>query len=190
MANSTDMVLTDSVSTISGILEPFFTRIMVAIVIILIGFIIARLLGKTVQRILHELEVNAVVKRAVGIRISLEEIIGSFVRYFAYFMTLVMALDQLGLKTYVLNIISAAIIIIIVISVLLSIKDLIPNVISGLILHRKGFIKEGDRIRLDDVEGKIVHINLVETKIRTKEKDIISLPNSMLTKGKLMKLNS
>jgi small conductance mechanosensitive channel len=84
--------------------------------------------------------------------------------------------------------ISGAILIIIIISILLSIKDFMPNMFSGLFIHRKRFINVGDVIKVENTEGKVVHINLVETKIETNKGDIIYFPNSLLTKNKVIKL--
>ena len=62
------------------------------------------------------------------------------------------------------------------------------NMFAGLFIHQKRFIKEGDILKVDNTEGKVVHINLVETKIETKQGDIIYIPNSLLTKKTVMKL--
>ena len=44
----------------------------------------------------------------------------------------------------ILNMLSAAIIIIIIISIFLAIKDFIPNAFSGLFIYRNKFLMEGD----------------------------------------------
>jgi small-conductance mechanosensitive channel len=175
----------NTIQFLKNIFEMVFTKFVVAIIILLIGFIIGKLLGKIIQRALHEIELNNLLQRATGIKISLEEIISSFITYFIYFITVIMALSQIGLTTTVLNMISAAIIVIIILSVFLGIKDFVPNMIAGIFIHQKRFINKGDRIKVKDIEGKIIHINLVETRIETKQKDIIYIPNSMLTKSEV-----
>ena len=71
---------------------------------------------------------------------------------------------------------------------MLSIKDFMPNMFAGFFIHQKRFIKEGDIIKVDNIKGKIVHVNLVETTIETKQGDIIYIPNSLLTKKTIVKV--
>jgi small conductance mechanosensitive channel len=181
-------LINNSINLLPKLLSGLFTKMVVAVIILLIGFVIGKILGKIVKNLLHSIEFNQIIKRATGIRISLEEGISVFVTYFIYFLFIIMALNQLGLTTVVLHMISGAILIIIIISILLSIKDFMPNMFSGLFIHRKRFINVGDVIKVENTEGKVVHINLVETKIETNKGDIIYFPNSLLTKNKVIKL--
>ena len=185
--NNTSFI-TNSINVLPKILSSVFTKLVVAVIIVLIGLVLGKILGKFIQKALHEIELNKIIKKAAGIKASVEEIISTFVSYFIYFIFIVMALNQLGITTVVLHMISGAILIIIIISILLSIKDFMPNMFAGLFIHQKRFIKEGDILKVDNTEGKVVHINLVETKIETKQGDIIYIPNSLLTKKTVMKL--
>jgi len=181
-------VITDSIGILPKLLSGIFTKLVVAVIIMLIGLIAGKLLGKFIHKALHEIELNKILRKAAGVKVSIEEIISTFVTYFIYFIFIVMALNQLGLTTVVLHMISGAILIIIIISILFSIKDFMPNMFAGFFIHQKGFIKEGDIINVDNTEGKVIHINLVETKIETKKGDIIYIPNSLLTKKTVIKI--
>ncbi len=171
------------------ILSGFISKVIVAAIILLMGFILGRIIGKIVQKVLHEMEVDKIIKKAAHIKISIEEILSHITTYFIYFIAIIMALKHIGLATDVLNIVSWAIMIVIIISFFLGIKDFIPNVMAGFTIHRKNFIEEGDFIKIKNMEGKVIHINLIETKIQTKKKDIIHIPNSILTKNEVIKLN-
>ncbi len=181
-------VVGESISHLPNLLSGIFTKLVVAVIIVLIGLVAGKLLGKLIHKLLHEIELNNLIKKSAGIKISMEEIISSFVTYFIYFIFIVMALNQLGLTTVVLHMISGAILIIIIISIMLSIKDFMPNMFAGLFIHKKKFIKEGDIIEVDNTKGKIAHINLVETTIETKQGDIVYVPNSLLTKKTIIKV--
>jgi len=181
-------VITDSIGILPKLLSGIFTKLVVAVIIILIGLIAGKLLGKFIHKALHEIELNKILRKAAGVKVSIEEIISTFVTYFIYFIFIVMALNQLGLTTVVLHMISGAILIIIIISILFSIKDFMPNMFAGFFIHQKRFIKEGDTINVDNTEGKVIHINLVETKIETKKGDIIYIPNSLLIKKAVIKI--
>jgi len=162
-----------------------FTNLIVALIVLLIGFIIGKLVGRLVQKLLHEFELNKSLKRA-GVKVNIEATISHFITYFIYFISIVWALNEIGLTTTVLNMISASALVLIIISILLAIKDFIPNAIAGFFINQKGYIKEGARIKVDTVEGIVKKISLIETEIKTSEGDAIYIPNSILTKKEVI----
>ncbi|MFP4423978.1 MAG: mechanosensitive ion channel family protein [Candidatus Woesearchaeota archaeon] len=169
--------------------DGFLFNLILAAIVLLVGFVIGRMAGKLVQRVLGEIELNHIFKNATGKEFSLEEFVASAVMYLIYFFVIVMALNQLGLTTTILYIISSGIILIVIVSFLLGVRDFIPNMFAGLSLQKKGFLKVGDKIRYKDIEGKIEHLNLVETRLITKDGDVISIPNSVLVKHEIIKKN-
>lgn len=177
--------ITKGVGSLSIVLSQFLNKIVVAIVILIIGFVVGRVFGKLIAKLLHEIELNRLIAKR-GIKISLEEIISNGLTYLIYFISLIMALNHLGLAATVLYFIYAAILVLLIISIFLAIKDFMPNVIAGFVLFQKGTIKKGDTIIVDTVKGKVKHLGLVETEIRTKEGDTIYIPNSLLMKKKLI----
>jgi small-conductance mechanosensitive channel len=58
---------------------------------------------------------------------------------------------------------------------------------SGIRIYRNGFFLEGDTIVMDNIEGKIVHISLLETHVETKNGDLINIPNSNFVKKNVTK---
>jgi len=171
------------VNTFSGLM----TKLIAAVIIILVGFIIGRILGKLVQKVLHELEIDRILKKKANVKFSFEKTVGKFVAYFIYFLTLVIALNQLGLTTTILHMISAAVLIIVVISIILGIKDFIPNLLAGMHINRHNMINEGDKIRVRGTEGKVMSVDLTEIKLKTKSGDIIFIPNSIFIKEEVIK---
>ncbi len=169
--------------TIDNIFGVHLQNLILAIIIILIGFIIGRILGKLITKILHEIELNNIIKKLTGIKLSLEELAGQIIAFISYFASIILALSQVGLASTIGIIISAFIIVLVIISFLLGVKDFFPNFIAGLALHRKNLFKEGSRIKTKDIEGKIIKAALTETVIETKNKDIIYIPNSLLRKS-------
>lgn len=176
------------IAWLGDVFSSFYTKFILAVITLFIGVIIGRFVGKLLQRLLHELEIDNIIRKTTKIKVSVEEIISKFFSYFIYLVTIVMALNQLGLTTKVLELISIAIFIIIVLSILLGIREFIPNIISGIFIHQKRFLREGDKVKIGEVEGKIVKISLTETWIRTKRDDMIYMPNSLLTKKEVIKL--
>lgn len=165
-----------------------YLEYLVNILILLIGFIIGKLAGKIAGRILHELEVDSILKKAAGISINIEHKISVFVTYIIYFITIIIFLNNLGVTTTVLQIIFAAVVAIIIISLLLATKDFIPNAFAGFYIYRRKIIDVGDRVSIRGVKGEVTHINLLETKLRTKEGDMVYIPNSAVAKTGIVKL--
>lgn len=163
-----------------------FDAVIKAAAIILIGFIIGKVLGRIAARILREVELNSTLKKA-GLKADIESIISGIISYFVYLVTLIMALNQLGLTTTMLYMIAGAILVIFVISLSLAIKDFIPNFIAGIRMLYKQDINVGEKIKVNDIEGKVVKIALLETHIETKKNDLILVPNSILMKNKVIK---
>jgi small conductance mechanosensitive channel len=158
-----------------------------AITIFVAGLIIGKIAGKVVEKVMQNLQINDLISKNTPFTTKIDVISGTIVAYIIYFFSFIMALNQLGVTTTVLNILSGAILILILIVVFLGVKDFIPNMTAGLFLLSKGYLKVGDTIIINDIKGKITEINLVETKIITTEKDIMFIPNSRLTRYEVVK---
>ena len=163
----------------------FLGKLIIAVVIVLIGFIIGKVCERIIHRLLHELEMDRLMEKT-GIKFSLETVISSLAAYLIYFIAIIMGLSQLGLTTIILYIVVGGIIVLIIVSTLLAIKDYIPNMIAGFFIFRKSKFKEGQKIKINGTEGRVKKIGLVETEILTSKKDKIFIPNSLLVKSKVI----
>lgn len=165
-------------------------KIIVAVVILLIGFVAGKLIARIVYKILNSFEVNRSLKGLTGISFNVEGIVETFVKIFIYFIAVIIALQQLGIATTILNFVAAGVIIVIIIAVILGVKDFIPNTIAGLFIKNKKTIKVGETIKVKGMKGVVKEITLVETKIETKTGDIIFIPNSVISKTEVIKLKN
>lgn len=172
---------------LSSRLSDLTLNLIAAVVILLVGLVIGRFLGNLIRKILHELELDRLLKEQTRFKIPLEQFLGSIVKFIVYFVAIIFALDQLGLQTAILNIILIIILIVLVVFMVLAVRDFIPNLVAGLMLHQKRNIKPGERIEVNDIEGEVINISLIETKVRTKSGDMVYIPNSMLTKNVVIK---
>ena len=185
--NQSILTATDRSAYLFSKIKPIFKDVVIAVIILLIGLIIGKILGRVVQKLLNSFELNSLIKKATGIRIRMEEFIGKVVSYVIFFISAIMALDVLKLTSFTLQIISGLIIVMIVVSIFISIKDFFPNIIAGFYLHKKKMFKEGDIVKIDKVTGKIEQINLTEIRIVTKSGDTIYIPSSLFTKKEFVK---
>ena len=134
-------LLTKTIEYLNILFSQLFTKFIVAIIILLIGFVIGRILGRLVSKILGEIELNNILKKA-GVKFEMEDMLSHLTTYFIYFITVIWALDALGLTTTILNMISGAFLVLIIVSILLAVKDFVPNIISGFFIYQKILLKK------------------------------------------------
>lgn len=67
-----------------------------------------------------------------------------------------------------------------------ALQDLLSNVISGLSIQMERPFREGDWVEFESYEGKVIEINWRSTKIETRDRDIIIIPNNMATRSPLI----
>jgi len=176
-------------SIIVSALRPFYLRIVVALIILVVGLICGQLAGRLVRKILGEVQLDKLIRRVTGLRVKVESIVGSAVKYFLYFVFILWALDTVGLGSLVLNILAGGVVVIIIIAMLLGVKDFIPNAAAGVYLQYKGTVQKNDTVKCGNVQGKVIEMDLVETRIETSQGDIIYMPNSNLLKNSVVKLD-
>lgn len=68
----------------------------------------------------------------------------------------------------------------------LALQDTLSNLVSGFLLIIEGPFKVGDWIKVGDVEGEVVEINWRAVRIKTLDRDIVTIPNGNLGKEKII----
>ena len=169
-----------------NVFNDVMVNILVALLIFFIGFIFGRLLGRIIKKVLRHMNTDYFMRNTLGIKLSVEDVLSVSASYFVYMISFVMALNQLGLSTAILQMVIGGVIAIIVISIILSIKDFLPNMVAGLLIREKSFVAEGDVIRIKDIEGKVEELGLVETVIVNRHGDRIFIPNIVFTKNEVI----
>ena len=172
------------VEDIIALAQTYFYTIVVGIVILLIGFGTGILAKKLVFRILKEIELNKIMSR-VGVRYDLEKWVSSIISYVIYLFTIVIFFDQLGITSVVLYLIVGGILMLIILTFLVGLKDVIPNFVAWVLLQRKGRVKEGRRVEVREISGRVEKVGFLETEIKTDNDDILYVPNSLFLKSKM-----
>jgi len=180
------MVFAELWGSLLALLKSIASNIVVAVVLLLIGIVVSRLLERLAYKVLHELEIDSWLKKA-GVRFAAEQTASSAIRYFGYFITVLVALNQIGLTSFVVNAVAVVIMVFVIVAILLGIKDFVPNFIAGIRIHQRGFVKEGDIIRVRDIEGEVRQVTLLDTRIKTVTGDVLFVPNSMLTQNEVLR---
>lgn len=65
-----------------------------------------------------------------------------------------------------------------------SMQDTLGNILGGIALQLDDSIHIGDWIRVDDVNGRVIEVHWRHTALRTRNGEIVVLPNSLLMKSK------
>ncbi len=164
-------------------LQPIFTHFLIAVIVLLIGLIIGKIVGRVVDKLLQEIEINELIKKIIQVDLPLDDFLGKAVQYVIFFLAIAFALDILGLTAIIAQVLSAMILLIIIGSFLVSSKDFLPNLFAGIKIYRKKIIKIHDHIKVGTTEGEVIDINLFEIVLKTKQEDIIYIPNSFIFKN-------
>lgn len=65
-----------------------------------------------------------------------------------------------------------------------SMQDTLGNILGGIALQLDDSIHIGDWVKVDDVSGRVVEVHWRHTAVRTRNGEIIVMPNSLLMKSK------
>lgn len=171
------------VGTAVNVAQSYFYTIVVGIVILLAGFGLGILSKKLVYRILKELELNHMMNK-VGMTHDFEKIISNVVSWVIYLVFIVIFLNHLGITSVVLYLILGAILILIILTFLVGLKDVIPNFVGWIYLQRGNKVVVDKIIEVKEIYGTVERIGYLETEIRTESGDVLYVPNSLFLKSK------
>lgn len=168
-----------AVSNLMKDILTFIPNIIVAGIILVIGFIFAEMMKTVAHTALSSFGVPSA------------RMISSFIFYFLLINIIVSALGQAAIETEFLSqnisILIAGIVLAFAIGYGLASQNTMANFIGSM--YTKNRIKVGDTVRLDGVEGKILEIDRSVLTILTKSESKVYVPLSKLTSEKLEKLN-
>jgi small-conductance mechanosensitive channel len=171
------------VARIIELAQDYFYNIAAGIGILLIGFALGILVKKLAYKLLKEIELNKIMNK-VGVAYDLERWVSSILSYLIYLVTIVFFLNQLGITSIVLYIVVGAVLMLVILTLLVGLKDVIPNFVAWILLQRKGRVIEGHRINVREIDGRIEKFGFLETEIRTDSGDLLYVPNSLFLKNK------
>lgn len=148
----------------------FLVRVVIFDLVLIATYGVSRILGILIMKSVGRISQNAArtAKRTVSLLVW---IIG--------FLT---ALDQLGLETNILLLIVALSGFVVVISL----RDILPNVVSRETIALYEMFKVGDWIESSNNFGRVVDINSVNTTLMTLDNETLHIPNSELTSRPLV----
>ncbi|NDV18022.1 mechanosensitive ion channel [Pseudodesulfovibrio sp. JC047] len=150
-------------------LTTYGARIIVALVVFLIGRMIAKTIANFTRKIIMKAHVD--------------ETLGMFLRNIIYYVLLaavvIAALGQAGINvTSFLAVLGAA-----GLAVGLALKDSLSNFAAGVIIILLKFFKQGDYVTVGGESGVVTAVNIFNTVLTTPDNKVITVPNSAVLGG-------
>ncbi len=139
--------------------------IVVAILILIVGFTIAKLYRRYIYQITHSL---------INVTSSTQTIVSNIGYYLILLISFFVMLKSIGLDLSSLTLIAGAL----SVGIGFGLQNIVANFISGVILMFEKSIKIGDFIQInDELRGHVVDIQMRSTTIRTNDNIDIIVPN-------------
>jgi small-conductance mechanosensitive channel len=143
-------------------------RIIMAVTVLIVSYFTGRYSAKSVITLL----------RRASIRDIHENFIKTLTISLALFIGLIVGLNIVGLETIAVSVIAGGGVTAIVIG--FAFREIGENFLAGTFLAFSRPFKIGDRIRTEDIEGKVQEIELRSTHLRTDDGRDIYVPSSQL----------
>jgi len=137
---------------------------------------------------LSQVHLNKFILDEIKVGINLEDYLGTFVSYVCYAISILIALNTLNIMTPVFFMVVGGLMVLLLISLIVGIRDFFPNLFAGFKLMRGRSFKENERILFECMKLKVVNIGFLETKLITKDGDILFIPNSELEKKRTVNI--
>jgi small-conductance mechanosensitive channel len=168
-------VISDLVASIMNNIFPTIA----AVILLLVGILIADLLQKIVITACKSMNINS------------GKLIGNMVFFFIFIIALIAALGQAGINTSLLessfSIIVAGVIFAFSFGYGLASKDVLSNIISSF--YNKNKFKEGQLIEIDGIKGSIISIDQTSIIVKTGDSKAI-FPLNILQTNKVILFES
>lgn len=136
------------------------------IVIFTIAKVILWILGRIIRRFFSKRQVDT------GRQFAFQQ----FLKYIIYTLTVILALEAIGIQLSVLWGGAAAL----MVGIGLGLQQTFNDMISGLILLVEGTVEVEDIVEVDGIVGRVTSIGLRTSKIQTRDRITILVPNSKI----------
>lgn len=148
------------------------SKLEVAFVTLIAGFLIARLVGKIVGFVLKEAELNSILESAGFHPWNVE--VGLVVERLLQGVTLIVVLQQFDIARVVLELLGAMVGILLLIGLILSVRNIAPNLAAYLLLRKKLKSILGESVSVGSVSGKVVKVGFVRTWLEDTDVFVVS----------------
>ncbi|MBQ9894985.1 MAG: mechanosensitive ion channel family protein [Ruminococcus sp.] len=162
----------DFFSAIINHIQEALPSLILALVIIIIGGLIVKLICRMVNKTMTKSNVDGAAK----------SFLVSFIRIILYMVVLITVLSVLNVPmSSIITILGAA-----GLAVSLALQNCLSNLCGGFIILFSKPFAAGDTIEIDNTVGKVMSINILYTKIETFDKKSVFIPNGKVSDAKII----
>lgn len=155
-----------------ALLIQYAVNIVAAIVILLIGLVVARMVSNTLSKVM-------IVR---GIDATVADFLAALVRYGIIAFTLIAMLSRIGVQTAsVIAVLGAA-----GLAVGLALQGSLSNFAAGVLLVMFRPFRTGEFVDLGGVAGTVTQVQIFSTTLRTPDGKIIVVPNGKIIAGNII----
>ena len=154
------------------LLISYAVNIVAAVVILLIGLMIARIVANAANRLLRTRHIDPTVA----------DFLSALVRYGIIAFTLIAALGRVGVQTTsVIAILGAA-----GLAVGLALKDSLSNLAAGVLLVIFRHFRAGEFVDLGGIMGTVIHVQIFSTTLKSADGKLVVVPNGKIITGNIV----
>jgi small-conductance mechanosensitive channel len=167
-------MMEDIINTVRVLIESNLWKIVYSILVLIVARIFLIFVKPSVRKIddtLEEIELSE----------STHKLIENAIKYIIQLIALVIILYIFGLTDVFYALLTGGAILGFAIGY--ASKDLISNMLAGILIALDRPFKIGDDVKILNVEGKVSDIKLRTTEIRTSEGIVVLIPNSKVLNG-------
>ncbi len=164
--------------------KSYLNVVIYSLLILFVGFGVGIIVKKVTLRLGQEIGLNKIFRK-VGVTHNVEAILSFVLSAIIYLITIVLFLRYLGIDEYILYLIVGAVLMLLILTVIVGLKDVIPNFVAWVVIQQKGHVQEGKQVEVNEISGVVEKIGFLETEIKTEKGDVLYVPNSLFLKSKL-----
>jgi len=154
------------------LLISYAVNIVAAVVILIIGMMIARIVANAANRLLRSRHIDATVA----------DFLSALVRYGIIAFTLIAALGRIGVQTTsVIAILGAA-----GLAVGLALKDSLSNLAAGVLLVIFRHFRAGEFVDLGGIMGTVMNVQIFSTTLKSADGKMVVVPNGKIITGNIV----
>ncbi|KEA54557.1 MULTISPECIES: small-conductance mechanosensitive channel MscS [Mangrovibacter] len=155
-----------------ALLVDYAVNIVSAVVIIIIGFVVARLISNALNRVMQARKIDATVA----------DFLSALVRYGIIAFTLIAALGRIGVQTAsVIAVLGAA-----GLAVGLALQGSLSNLAAGVLLVTFRPFRSGEYVDLGGAAGTVLNVQIFSTTLRSVDGKIVVVPNGKIIAGNII----
>ena len=166
-----EQILTETLTSIAV----YFPKVILAAIIIIIGIILSDVFGNLAKGLAENLFPKLKDKNLISF------FSGGITKLMVFLISIIIALDVLGIYVEVFTAAFAIILISISLIIIIGSRDLFLNAFAGIYIQSTGNLRKGMEIEFENKKGKIKEIGLIQTVIEI-NKEEIQIPNHLFMK--------